>query len=381
MRICISINDTAQIHFWKNVIKDLKARGHEVFTLARDTPEASQILDEINIPYIPITGNMGLGLRRYLHFPAQIARMYGLLKDKNIDLIAGFGVYNSFVARLLRCSDVTYFDAEPIKYPAFYRYTILASLRLTNVLLTPSCFVEHLGRKHITVDSYKEFAYLHPDHYQPRDDVYDLLGIPHGADFVIMRFNGFEASHDVGSSGFTDDQRVRLVRELGKHAHVFISTECELPEEIKDRILRIPKSRAHDAMYYARLVVTDTSTMATEAALLGTPVVRACSWVKNDFGLMIELEKKYGMLLNFANTDAAVDKAIEMIQRPGLKQEWAAKRERLLKDKFNMADYMVWFLEHYPESIARASSNLYAAPAHAARPSGLAGTTDKTASP
>jgi len=354
MRICISINDTAQIHFWKNVIKGLQARGHQVYALARDSGESSDLLREMNIDFYPVTTNPGAGFGRYISFPSQVLRMYRYLKDKGIDLVAGFGVYNSFAALLLGCPDVTYFDSEPVKYPPLYRYTILGSLLLTSVLLTPACFVEHLGRKHVLVDSYKEFAYLHPDHFQPREDVYDLLGIPRGSDFVILRFNAFEAGHDSTATGFTDDQRVRLVRELEKHAHVFISTEGEMPVEIRDHVLRIPKSRAHDAMYYARLMVTDTTTMATEAAVLGTPTIRACNFVKDDFGLMREVDHKYGLIVNFADAEQAIARAVEMIQRPGLKQEWVAKRDRLLNDKFNMADYMVWFLEGYPESVAEA---------------------------
>ncbi|MGA9141522.1 MAG: hypothetical protein WBZ29_14955 [Methanocella sp.] len=357
MRVCISVNDSAQVHFWKNVIKGLQSDGHQVFVCARDFGESSALLREMNIPFFPAIGDPGYGVRRYLSMPIQVASMYRHLRDKGIDVIAGFGIFNTFAGLLLRRPDITFIDAEPGVYTPLYKYSFLLSILFVDALVTPSCLKEQLGRKHIRVDSYKELAYLHPNHFQPNEDIYDLLGIPRGTDYAILRFNSFEAGHDIGVWGFSPEERIRLVRELEKHARVFISTEGKIPDEIKANIIDIPRYRIHDALYYAKLMVTDSSTMGIEAAVLGTPVVRASSFVKNDFGLMLELGKTYDILLSYLDTGEAIDKAVELIRRPDVKQEWAAKRERLLKDKIDMAAYMVWFIENYPRIDREAKKN------------------------
>ena len=38
------------------------------------------------------------------------------------------------------------------------------------------------------------------------------------------------------------------------------------------------------------------------------------------------------------------------MHQPDVKALWQAKRERLLKEKIDIAAFMVWFIEQYPES-------------------------------
>ena len=357
MRICISINDTAQVHFWKIIIRELQARGHEVIVLARVFGETADLLRESGIPYHPVSADPGSGVQRYLAFPSQVLRMYRYLKDKDIDIITGFGGFDSLAGFLLRRPDVAFQDSEPRVYPRFYSLVFRGLLQFMDILLTPACFGEDLGRRHLKVDSYKEMAYLHPSCFRPDESVFDALGIPRGSSYFLLRFNGFGATHDASVRGFGQAQKVSLVRELEKHGRVFISSEAEVPDEIKDRLLRIPKTRIHDVMYYARMLVTDTATMATEASLLGTPVVRASSFVANDFGIMTELGQKYGLILNFLDPDEAITKAAGLASRADLKTEWAAKRSRLLLDKIDMARFMVWLLENYPASVKEMRDN------------------------
>ena len=47
------------------------------------------------------------------------------------------------------------------------------------------------------------------------------------------------------------------------------------------------------------------------------------------------------------------DKALELIQQPDLKEKWAKKRQRLLADKIDVTQFMVDFIEHYPQSFYR----------------------------
>ncbi len=357
VKICVSINDTAQVHFWKNIIRNLRDRGHQVIVLGREIGETSDLLREMGIQYHSVSGNPGNGIRRYISFPAQVIRMYRFLKDKDIDLITGFGGFDSLAGFLLRRPDIAFQDSEPRVYPRSYSLVFHGLLQFFNVLLTPACFVEDLGRKHVKVDSYKEMAYLHPRYFRPDEGIFDVLGIPRGSDYFLLRFNGFGATHDTKVTGFNDDQKIELVRRLEKFGHVFISSEAGVPDEIKDRLLHTPRSRIHDVMFYARMLVTDTATMGTEAALLGTPVVRSSSMVKNDFGIMMELEGKYGLIKNYLDPLEAIAKAVELAGRRDLKAKWAARRERLLVEKIDMVQFMVWFFENYPGSLQDLRSN------------------------
>lgn len=98
--------------------------------------------------------------------------------------------------------------------------------------------------------------------------------------------------------------------------------------------------------------------MTTEAGVLGTPAIRCNSFVgENDMGNFIELEQKYGLIFNYNDSDKAIGKAVELIQKPDLKEEWRKKREKLLKDKIDVTAFMVWFIENYPESFKEMKEN------------------------
>ena len=98
--------------------------------------------------------------------------------------------------------------------------------------------------------------------------------------------------------------------------------------------------------------------MTTEASILGTPAIRCNSFVgKNDMGNFNEIEKKYGLIFNYDDPDKAIDKAVELVQKPNLEEEWKKKREKLLKEKIDVTSFMVWFFENYPASFWKLKKN------------------------
>ena len=116
-------------------------------------------------------------------------------------------------------------------------------------------------------------------------------------------------------------------------------------------LLNIPKHKIHDCLYYAKMLVTDTQTMTTEAGVLGTPVIRCNSFVgSNDMGNFIELEQKYKLIFSYRNPDQAIEKALSLIQDPDIKKEWKKKKQKLLDDKIDITSFIIWYIENYPES-------------------------------
>jgi hypothetical protein len=71
----------------------------------------------------------------------------------------------------------------------------------------------------------------------------------------------------------------------------------------------------------------------------------------------VELEQTYGLIFNYKNQDEALKKAIELFQISGLKKKWMDKREFLLSDKIDITDFMIWFVENYPESFQKVKEN------------------------
>jgi hypothetical protein len=222
----------------------------------------------------------------------------------------------------------------------------------SDAVLTPSCFRKDFGRKHIRYDGYVELAYLHPNVFRPDPAVLDAIGVGRHEPYIIMRFVGWKAGHDIGRGGFDLATKIRAVRALEEYGRVFLSSELPLPPELEPCRLVAPPGQIHHLLSYARMLVCDSGTMTTEAALLGTPVVRCDSIVAaQDYGNFVELEQRYRLICNVATPQEALDRALELAAMPRLKDEWRVRREAMLRDKIDVNAFMVRFVEQYPKSM------------------------------
>jgi predicted glycosyltransferase len=277
-----------------------------------------------------------------LNVPIMNIKMYKAVRDMKPDIFLGFGsVRGAHVAWLLRKPCII-FDGDKFTFH-YYKW-------FANTICAFSGF-EMTGKKIVNVPGYKEIAYLHPRWFSP--SISENSKDP----ITVMRFVS-RAFHDVGKKGFDQDFKRKLVRELGKYSTVFISSETPLPVELEKYRVKIKPEEIHTFLSKANLMVTDSGTMTTEAAVMGIPVVRCNSFIgQGNLGIFQELEKKYGLIFNYKDPDRALKKAVEIIQIPDIRTTWQQKRNCLLQDKIDVTSFMVWFVEHYPESIT--SAQLY----------------------
>jgi len=134
---------------------------------------------------------------------------------------------------------------------------------------------------------------------------------------------------------------------------VFITSEKPLPEEFEKYRISVSPEKMHDLLYYATLLYGESATMASECAVLGTHAI-FCDFAGR--GYTDEEERDYGLVYNFkldeSSQERSIEKAVELLQDPGLKEKGREKQKRLLNDKIDVTAFMVWFIENYPKSIA-----------------------------
>lgn len=330
---------------------ELQRRGHHIKVAACDKDIAIDLIKAYGFDYEVIFRNDRKDLPNKLAMLLSgIAATYRISREFKPDLfISRVSPVSGIVSRLCGKRHVGFDDSEPALL------VLLTASPFTDVKITPECFRRNLGAGQLRISTYKELAYLHPNYFKPDPSILDDLGIGEHDPFVIMRFVAWNAAHDLEHQGLGADAKVKLVREIGKHARVFITSETPLPPELEQYRVKIPYHRMHDLLYFARMLIGDSQTMTTEAAVLGVPAIRCNSFVgENDMGNFKELEEKYGLIFNFSDPGAATQRALELLQRPGLRREWRAKRDQLLRDKIDLTSFLVWFVENYPQSYARA---------------------------
>ena len=310
--------------------------------LARDNDCTLPLLDAYALRYEVYGKARKRGYGRALELIPHVRKAYRLARKFRPEIVIGTGLVEACTSMLFRKPYIVFTDTEATSLVNFLLRPIVKGI------YTPSCFRKDLRRKHVRYDGFKELAYLHPDYFQPDPSIYNLLGINSDERYVILRLNPFDAFHDVGVRGFSYEDKLRLVQALEPYARVFISSEAGLEPDLERYAIGIPPHRIHDAEYYSQLLVTDAQTMATEAAILGTSVIRFNSFVgDNDFGNMMELEEKYQLIFNYSDPNQAIAKAVELIKQPDLKQQWQEKGQALLAAKIDVLKFMVDTIEGY----------------------------------
>jgi predicted glycosyltransferase len=353
MKILIDIGHPAHVHLFKNFIWEMEKRGHQFLITARDKDVSIDLLKAYGIECVSIgkisEKRFGL-IREWLERDIKILKR---AKAFNPDIL--MGMLNPCIAhsaKILRKRAIIFNDSEVVNFTAVITHPF------SDAIITPVGFHKKIGKKQVFISGYKELAYLHPNCFKPDKTIQTYLNLTNGEKFVLMRFVAWKASHDVGKRGFSLKDKFKHVSELEEYARVFITSESPLPPGLAKYKITFPPEKIHDALYYADLLIGDSQTMTTEAGILGTPAIRCNSWVsKNDMGNFIELEQKYGLIFNYSDPNKAIDKAIELIQKPDLKEGWQKKREKLLKDKIDVTSFMVWFVENYPESYKEMKEN------------------------
>lgn len=349
MKIVVDINHPADVHLFKNFIYQMEKKGHDVIITATKKDVSIQLLDNYGFDYINL-GSYGTSLiKKLVNTPMIDLKMYNAIKRIRPDIFIGLGsVRASHISRLMRRPYISFDDTEhATKEHILY-------MPFTDVICTPSCFNKDLGRKQIRVNSYKELAYLHPNYFKPDSSILNDIGIDESEKFIILRFVSWNAIHDIGQHGIQD--KITLVGELEKYGKVLITSESCLDKKLEKYKINIPPEKIHDLMYYASLYIGEGATMATECAILGTPSIYISS-LTGEIGNLLELEQRYDLIYSYKDQNIAMKKAIELLQKPCLKEEWKKKRENLIKDKIDIVKFMIWLVENYPESIREIEEN------------------------
>ena len=128
--------------------------------------------------------------------------------------------------------------------------------------------------EHETYPGFHELSYLHPNNYKPDKSIFNKYNIPSNKKYVVIRLVGWSSAHDLNKSGINNEKLNDLIGMIeSKDFSVYISSEKELPNRFKKYQLKINPSTMHHLLYFSSLLISDSQTMSTEAAILGTPSV------------------------------------------------------------------------------------------------------------
>ncbi len=349
MRILIDIGHPAHVHLFKNLYNSLKEKGNAPLVTVRDIPAAKILLDLYGIPYLELGSKSDSVKGKLLNQVKYDLRLRKIVRDNNIDLAIGTSITIAHVSKLTKANSIAFDDDDDEVQPLMTRF----GHPFADYVISPDVLKGKRKKKDtLYYAGYHELAYLHPNRFTPDNGVLREAGLKEGEKYFILRFNSFKAHHDVGIKGLSIENKRKLVELLSDYGKVFITTERETEPEFEQYKISLPPHKIHSFLYYAEMLVGDSQTMTSEAAVLGVPSIRSNSFVGR-ISYLEEEEHKYGLTFGFKPEDSEkmFKKLDELLNTPNLKAEWQKRRQKMLADKIDVTAFMVWFVENYPESV------------------------------
>ena len=274
--------------------------------------------------------------------------MLRIVRKHKPDVMIGTDIVIAHIGKLLGIPSIILNEDDAAAVPLFAKY----GFPYCTIALAPqSTDVGSFADKHIQYPGYHELAYLHPDHFQPDEQLLkDLLGgdQPH----FIIRAASLTAHHDEGRTGIDDELALCIIEELQPKGKVIISAERELGAALEPYRVSFHPKHLHHVLATASLYVGDSQTMAAEAAVLGVPSIRF-----NDFrrgiGIPGGIGAPFWVDQRHKNLSTRGVDALGSVNtpRPKFRSSLHDKRQEMLSMMINVSEFFRWFFLEFPESM------------------------------
>lgn len=333
MRILVEAHHPAHVHLFKHAVREWQQMGHRVRVLGRDRDVMLDLLRAYD--WIDFRVSTRGGRRNKLpagEFALRQASMLKHLVTFRPDVVmSAMGSYAQ-LAGVARLPNLIFTDSE---HQAFnHRIAHPFATRI----YTPACFTKDLGPKQRRYAGYHELAFLHPKRFAPRPEVLERLrGLePHS--YTLLRTSAFNTLHDIGQSGLGPviDEVVDLA--LAEGPVVVVAEGDQVPERLNSHRFRLTPDWFHDAIAYARLVITEGASTASEASCLGVPSVYVNS---SGLGYLRDQSARYG-LVDDLRPGGPIARAVKnKLQASRDRDRWEAARQQLVDDHVDVTDVIV----------------------------------------
>jgi uncharacterized protein len=343
VNLLIDIGHPAHVHLYKNLYTNLVGDGHKVIVTVKNISSAKRLLDIYNIKYIEIGRKWDSLILKGISQILYNYEMIRIIYRYKILIGIGSSVNLAHSSMFTKMKSILLDDDDDGVEPLFVKF----AHPFCDYLLSPDV----LKGKRRKVDTifyagYHELFYLHPNNFTPDENVLSELGLSKDDSFYILRFNAFRAHHDVGKSGLTLHQKMIIVDILKPYGKIFITVEREIEPELEKYQLSVSPVKIHSLLYYATLFVGDSQTMASEAAVLGTPSIR-CNDFVGKISYLEEEEHRYMLTLGYtpAQFKNMINTIIELLKNPQIKQIWSKRRQKMLNEKMDGTSFLRSFIE------------------------------------
>ncbi|MEO8181431.1 MAG: DUF354 domain-containing protein [Deltaproteobacteria bacterium] len=365
MRLLIEAHHPAHIHFFKYAIRIWQERGDRVLLLGRDRDVMRRLLAAYGWIPSQIISSTGRSNR----FPLREMVQRQLAVDRAIRsfrpslVLSLMGSYTQ-ASRLLGVPNIIFTDSE------FQSFNHRIAHPVATRIYTPRCFWKPLGPKQRRYAGYHELAFLHPQRFTAQRSVLERLSVnrlgstagsgasraavsarpqqhPEPRQYVVIRTSAWNTLHDIGQSGLGPHFDSLMALLLPRYSVYIVPEGGQLGAQWAPYRLTVPPDEYHDVLGFAALVITEGASTASEAACLGVPAVYVNTTRR---GYLEDQERRYELVYNFTDPEAAMRKIRELIAAPPDARELESARQRLISEHVDVTDYVVSELDRFADA-------------------------------
>lgn len=344
----------SKFHVFRNTINALLNNQHDVEILITNKDVLVDLVENEGWNYTNIfpEGRKIKGIPAYISSAINLVRtIYRLFKHtwkKKYDLFITDDLL-VYIGKIKNIPTIVFSDDDLKIVKAF---SII--LKVADYCLAPT--ITDLGKynnKKIAFNSYKELAYLHPNHFKPDSSVLKELTFKNEK-FFILRLVHLKSYHDFGISGLNNIKVRELIDLLEPYGRVLITAERKLPNEFEKYRIKIHPSKLIHLLSFADIFIGDSQTMSSEACILGVPTFRL-----NDFAgkisVMEEKGDKYELMESYKSKDFSllIQDLKLLLKKEGYKEEYKNRKNKMLSEKIDLSQFLIWLFENFPQSVEK----------------------------
>ncbi len=346
MKIYIDINHPAHVHYFRNFIKIMELKGHSFVITNRDSPIINQLLD-----YYKIKHHIRNKRPKKQSFLNSMFYLIGIIKNcihysfkEHPDIYVAGGSPCAITAFLFGKPAIQFDDTEHNSINQFL-YKPFCS-----VILTPYYFRKKLGKKQIYFDAYMEQFYLHSNYYKQNLSTLKEIGFNENEPYALVRYISYDATHDIKVRPLSNEVKKEFLVNIKNKMPVFVSLESTVTDPFYNEYkLKITPEKMHDVIAGASLFLTEGATMASEACILGVPYIYMNPL--QEMGYIMEQVKKYPEIAVETIDEEEINRYIESKTINAITSEKKEEiRNEIEKSTINPTEFLVWFVENYPQS-------------------------------
>ncbi len=333
MKISPLVSRPHHVHFYQNLIKELKEEGHEILLFHTGNELTRELLEPLGID------NKVFGRlidRRVTKLVSSLYTKTSLLrglKSFEPDLILSVnGLPPSPFNSLIDVPTVVFLDTEPHHMEEYLLFNYASNI------VTPDCYHADVPKKkHLEHPSYHSLAYLHPNWFTPDKRVLKELDLE-PKNYVVASFSKYiEKKIDLKRHPLRRRQIIDMVRDLGDHCKVFVDERSYVPSPLKDHCPDIHPSKYLDLLANAALVIGDHPVVSAEAGVLGTPWI----YISNYSTFTLEDQELHYEIGSQVPTVEEGEELAEMILTGELELDVDKSRKKILRDKTDLTSWML----------------------------------------